>query len=298
MDQNLFPASTRPQPDAHGLVASGPHLQAGRLYLLIAPRPAVDRLMDALAVRLALAAAGRLGVESRQPYLHILDGGNRFDLHAIARGLAGGVAGGLPGNHVAKTGDMDRGNSEVCTRISRIDTDQVINPYDPYQSVYQPPAGSLLVEAILRRIRVARAFTCYQMEALLAGVAECRGESEPIEANGFGAGSPSPAADAGLSAPVLAPGLLTTFADENVRLGERLRVLQRCLQDLKRLAQCAPVLVSVTPPPAGAGAAGFLPHLEAAADQVWRFEAQPDNRSRPAGARPTVAPGQLRLFQL
>jgi hypothetical protein len=293
MDQDLYPAPNRPQPDSNGansgLAIPGLRLGAGQLYFLIAPHPAVDRLMDALAVRLALAAAGRLGVKSHQPYLHILDGGNRFDLHAIARGVAGGLA----RNHATETGDIGRGNSEICTRISRIDTDQVIDPYDPCQSVYQPPAGSLLVEAILRRIRVARAFTCYQMEALLAEVAECGGGSEPIEAKKFGAGRPAPTADAGLPAPVLAPGLLATFADENVRAGERLRVLQRCLQDLKRLAQRAPVLVGATPPLAGAGAAGFLPHLEAAADQVWRFEAQAGGRSRPA-----VAPGQLRLFQL
>jgi hypothetical protein len=244
MDRNLYPAPSRSQPDSNGanagLALPEPRLGAGRLYLLIAPRPAVDRLMDALAVRLALAAAGRPGVESHQPYLHILDGGNRFDLHAIARGLSNGLAG-----------------------------------------------GSVLVEAALQRIRVARAFTCYQMEALLAEVAECRGGSAPIEANGFGKCRPAPTE----SAPVLALGLLTTFADENVRLGERLRVLQRCLQDLKCLARGAPVLVSVTQPPAGADAAGFLPHLEAASDQIWRFETQAAGRSRSA-----AIPGQLRLF--
>jgi hypothetical protein len=263
MDRNLYPAPSRSQPDSNGanagLALPEPRLGAGRLYLLIAPRPAVDRLMDALAVRLALAAAGRPGVESHQPYLHILDGGNRFDLHAIARGLSNGLAG-----------------------------------------------GSVLVEAALQSIRVARAFTCYQMEALLAEVADCRGGSAPIEANGFG--ECRPAVRAGLhpqilsgkhmprpapteSAPVLALGLLTTFADENVRLGERLRVLQRCLQDLKCLARGAPVLVSVTQPPAGADAAGFLPHLEAASDQIWRFETQAAGRSRSA-----AIPGQLRLF--
>lgn len=246
MEQIPHPLLTRPQPAGGvyaGLATPEASLEAGRFYLLIAPRPAVDRLMDALAVRLALAIAGRPGADTRQPYLHILDGGNRFDLHAIARGLAG-----------------------------------------------KPPAGSLGVEAILRRIRVARAFTCYQMEALLAGAAECGGGSELSEANGPGAPSPAPTTGAGLPAPVLAPGLLTTFADENVRPGERLRLLQRCLQELKRLAQRAPVLVSVTSPSASSGALEFLPRLEAAADQVWRFEAGAGGRSRP------TALSQLHLF--
>ncbi len=266
---------------------SGPVIDTGGLYLLVAPPPAVDRLMDALAVRLALAAVGRGGAESHLPHLRILDGGNRFDLHAIARGLAGGIA----GNHAAETGgSIQMEGSETCTRVSRIDTDQVIYPCDPCRSVYQPPAvaraagpgGSIQVEAILQRIIVARAFTCYQMEALLAAAAEA-------------------ACIPGVpAAPVLAPRLLATFADENVRPGERLRLLQRCLQDLKRLARSAPVLVSATPLPAGADTTGFLSRLEAAADQIWRFEAQADKRARPAGTRrqhhPAAAPGQLRLF--
>jgi len=107
------------------------------------------------------------------------------------------------------------------------------------------------------------------------------------------------------------PGLLTPFADENVPCGERLRLLGRCIQHMKRLAQSAPVLVSVAPPvglepdrvsAAGAEAAGFLARLEAAADQVWRFEAvvgagrilsEVEGRPTPIGS---VPPGQLRMF--
>jgi hypothetical protein len=65
--------------------------------------------------------------------------------------------------------------------------------------------------------------------------------------------------------------LLAPFADENVPRGERLRLLGRCIQHLKRLAGGAPVLVSAAPPD-GVEAAEFLARLEAAADQVWRFE--------------------------
>ena len=59
------PYQTLPELDAGstytGVSSAGPVVpglrpDTGRLYLLIAPHPAVDRLMDALAVRLALAA--------------------------------------------------------------------------------------------------------------------------------------------------------------------------------------------------------------------------------------------------
>jgi hypothetical protein len=104
-------------------------------------------------------------------------------------------------------------------------------------------------------------------------------------------------------AAVLVPGLLTPFADENVPRGERLRLLGRCTQHLKRLAQHAPVLVGTAPLPdgadiyipeaAGAGMVEFLARLETAADQVWRFEAAGVYKDR---RRFSAAPGQLRMF--
>lgn len=51
-------------------------LHAGRLYLLVAPHPSVDQLCDTLIARLALAGSVR-----------VLDGGNRFDAHRIARSI-------------------------------------------------------------------------------------------------------------------------------------------------------------------------------------------------------------------
>jgi hypothetical protein len=212
---------------------AGPAAAGGRFYLLIAPHPELDRLMDALAVRLALAAEGARQASTAQPaadpYLCILDGGNRFDLHGIARGIHAG-------------------------------------------SIH---AGGL--EAILRRIQVARAFTCYQMEALLA------------------AAGPHPM-------PILVFRLLATFADGPFGDGaappaERLRLLARCIDHLKRLARLAPVMVSAAPP-SDALTAGLLARLETAADQVWRFEAQarPGNRPGPSSPHAPPAPIQLSLF--
>jgi hypothetical protein len=223
---------------------------SGGLYLLIAPRPAVDRLMDALAVRLALAAQRQSSQVSGevQPYLYILDGGNHFDLHAIARGCAAAGMGG--------------------------------------------PGGSVQVEAVLQRIQVARAFTCYQVEALLAAAAP-------------------------RSTPVLAPRLLTTFgdgllSDSDAPRPERLRLLAGCIGHLKRLAQRGPVVVSTVcgapPAPSDPHAAGLLARLEAAADQVWRFDGQIGRGGgRPGAGRGAAAappecsalpatPLQLRLF--
>src|SRR4030042_2797370 len=74
-------------------------------------------------------------------------------------------------------------------------------------------------QAALERVSVARAFTCYQVETLL---------TEAV---------------ADLS-PVLVLNLLDTFYDENVKLPERLRLLEVRLSELRRLCRMASVAVS------------------------------------------------------
>jgi hypothetical protein len=117
------------------------------------------------------------------------------------------------------------------------------------------------VNAALGRIRVARAFTCYQMVALLAET------------------PPTPVA-------TLVLDLLATFRDENVPQMERLRLLKACLQRLQHLAVAAPLLVSASPdsapPVSGRVARRKLPKgdelfelLEKAAGDVWRFGPPP-----------------------
>jgi hypothetical protein len=73
---------------------------------------------------------------------------------------------------------------------------------------------------ILNRIRFARAFTCYQMVALL--------KRTPAE-----------------ETCVVVLDLLSTFQDENVPASERLRLLKTCLPHLERLSQAHGALVSV-----------------------------------------------------
>jgi hypothetical protein len=100
----------------------------------------------------------------------------------------------------------------------------------------------------LQNIRVARAFTCYQMLALL--------ESTPT----------SPA-------PTLVLDLLATFYDESVSLDERQRLLLNSLAQLRRLSLAAPVGVAARLPPADQPERHeLLALLEGAAHQVWRFE--------------------------
>jgi hypothetical protein len=102
------------------------------------------------------------------------------------------------------------------------------------------------LEAALERITVARAFTCYQMAALLS-----QAQTLPVL--------------------TLVLNLLATFLDENVELGERLRLLQACLADLHRLRRSAPVIVTVWE----GTDEKMLTILEDAIDQVWRAELPP-----------------------
>ena len=161
-----------------------PDLYPARLHLMVLPRPLRRQVTNTTIAHLAL----------RSP-LRVLDGGNHFDAHGIAR-------------------DLRR------------------------KTHHLKPA--------LERIQVARAFTCYQVISLL-------GDSALV------------------TLPTLVLDLLTTFYDENVALPERLRLLQLCLEQLRRLSRLAPVIVTSTPRLEGQ-ADELLERLEAGADQTWRFE--------------------------
>lgn len=105
------------------------------------------------------------------------------------------------------------------------------------------------ISEALQNIHLARAFTCYQMTALL----------EEASAPSF---------------PTLVLDLLNTFYDESAPLEERRRLAYRCAQQLKRLAQCAVVVVSLRPPqPPIQDGTGLQQIIEAVAEKVWRQEA-------------------------
>ena len=97
-------------------------------------------------------------------------------------------------------------------------------------------------QTCLQRVSIARAFTCYQMTALLS--------IPPVE-----------------NTPTLVWELLATFTDENVPLHERQHLLRDSLPRLKNLGSQVPVFIS-----AASGAEPFGAWLAAWADQVWQFE--------------------------
>lgn len=107
-------------------------------------------------------------------------------------------------------------------------------------------------EVALKHVRVARSFTCYQIAARLA-----QQVAAPI--------------------PIIVLDLPSTFEDENVPYPERMRLLGACLQDLRRLATAAPVLVTASLHSAGltAQAAALLQRIEEAADSLQRIEDLP-----------------------
>jgi len=99
----------------------------------------------------------------------------------------------------------------------------------------------------LERVRIARAFTCYQMTTLL--------EDHPRD-----------------GIPTLVLNLLATFQDENASLAERLRLLEICLYSLRKRALHTAVLTVLHPQPSEEP---FLGCVREAVDRAWVFEPQP-----------------------
>ncbi len=112
------------------------------------------------------------------------------------------------------------------------------------------------VDETLERIILSRAFTCYQVLALL--------EESPEE-----------------SIPTLVLDLLATFYDEDVKLPESRRLLGRCLLHLQRLSRQAPVVVSACPPKAMVYAEriGLLETLRDAASVLWEANMEEEDLS-------------------
>jgi hypothetical protein len=109
------------------------------------------------------------------------------------------------------------------------------------------------LKQVLARIYVSRAFTCYQVTALL--------EQTPARTD-----------------PTLLIDLLDTFYDQSVPLGERRRLLEISLEHLQRLSQQAAVVASLRPPrPPQTDPSGLLDAVRAAADLVWYPEMPPES---------------------
>jgi len=120
------------------------------------------------------------------------------------------------------------------------------NCFDGYGLARQLRQQTSYWQQALERVSVARAFTCYQVETLLTD-----------SVSDF--------------SPVLVLNLLDTFYDENVKLNERLRLLEVSLAELRRLCRAASVAVSASLP-ARDQPGELLEILAGAAGQVWSFE--------------------------
>jgi hypothetical protein len=111
------------------------------------------------------------------------------------------------------------------------------------------------VELALQRIHVARAFTSYQMLALLQETPACTG-------------------------PVLVLDLPAMFSDESASLEERRRLFGQSLVELRRLCARAPVVVSAHLA-ARPESYAWLDELQSTVDRIWRFELlQPPSPAR------------------
>ena len=112
--------------------------------------------------------------------------------------------------------------------------------------------GGTNVQQALGRILVARAFTCYQMAALVC--------QAPIKAA-------APEGAAPQAAPLMVLDFLSTFQDENVPIGERKRLLKGCLPVLRQRCRSAPILVSIRQE-----LPEFMSMLMEAADDIWQAD--------------------------
>ncbi len=108
--------------------------------------------------------------------------------------------------------------------------------------------------AMLKNIRLSRAFTCYQVVALLEKV--------------------TPGSDL----PVLVLDLLSTFMDESVRAREAELLFENALMHLRRISSTAPVVVSARPLlSVSADRVKLLHALREQAFQVWEEGTAPLN---------------------
>jgi len=112
--------------------------------------------------------------------------------------------------------------------------------------------GPIDPHAILNRIRLSRAFTCFQMADLI--------ENTPANPQ-----------------PLFILDLLNTFYDESVPLRDTKRLLSLTLAHLKRLASIGPVIVGAREPRALVKDRWtLLDQLQLAADSAWLLQA-PEN---------------------
>lgn len=97
------------------------------------------------------------------------------------------------------------------------------NRFQPYRVAQLLRQHTAQVDSAAKRLFIRRAFTCYQMLALL--------EDTPA-----------------LRQPYIILDFLATFYDDHVNEREARRLLDACLRQVERLHQFAPLVVTLAPP--------------------------------------------------
>ncbi len=127
------------------------------------------------------------------------------------------------------------------------------NCFDAYRVASLLRQYNADVSASLKRLRVARAFTCYQMASLIhTARLQCAARALPE--------------------PVFLLDFLVMFQDEDIPLAERRRILSDCLPDLSGVAQAAPLLVCTRP----GENPDLLEILTRVADEIRSFAPDPE----------------------
>lgn len=121
------------------------------------------------------------------------------------------------------------------------------NRFDGYFVARLARRMSAHPKAILGRIRLSRAFTCFQLAELI--------ENAPAKPD-----------------PLFVLDLLNTFYDESVPLRDTERLLATTITHLKRLASVGPVIVGAREPRVVVKERwALLDHLQVASDVAWRL---------------------------
>lgn len=137
----------------------------------------------------------------------------------------------------------------VIAQLALLGTVQVIvggNRFDVHKLARIIRRHTLFLDQTLSQIHQARPFTCYQMISLLKNT-----ESKT---------------------PTVVIDMLTTFYDENLSDAEAARLVSLASVHLQRLAQFAPVLVTICPPPSAMNTRTVLVKmLRGCADRVFNY---------------------------
>jgi hypothetical protein len=200
-------------------------------------RPRLSLLWGTQApTRTLLTAATALVVQGTP--VRLFDGGNAFDGYFVAR-LARRLVRITP-RPSARDLTVGRG---VTPRPSAREAAESA-PASP-----APGAGQDGPHEALSRLRLSRAFTCFQLAELI--------ENTPSGVE-----------------PLFVLDLLATFYDESVPLRDSERLLAATLMHLKRLASEAPVIVGAHEPQTLVKERWrLLDHLQTAADAAWMLRA-------------------------